>query len=253
MHSAFFGFQQRRWVRSAAPVFLILAALTAAFLLAPGAAIATEESETAPPPDTLNPANRSAEALSAQQTMIFDKGRLSFTARNVSTQELFLALADTGQFMIEGVDLLPITPVSVSYTEMREQDCLTQLLKMVPDVNFIFLAREQRQEGKSVVEKVQIYSKDSSGIAPGEGQSYNPLDFLATGGDLFGEQGGYGGEFGSAPGYIPPSEPPKYIPPDKPPVYIPPAAPPVYIPPANDPVYVPPPSGGDQTADDGGE
>jgi len=102
-----------------------------------------------------------------------------------------------------------------------------------------------------VVEKVQIYSKDSSGIAPGQGQSYNPLDFLVAGGDLFGNQSGFGGDFESAPGYIPPSEAPKYIPPDRPPVYIPPSEPPVYIPPASDPVYVPPSSGGDQTAGDG--
>ena len=123
---------------------------------------------------------------------------------------------------------------------------------LVPDINFIFLAREAPVPAKSVVEKVQIYSKDSTGIAPGQGQSYNPLDFLATGGDLFGDEGGYGGEFGSAPGYVPPSEAPKYIPPDKPPVYIPPAEPPVYIPPASDPVYVPPPSGGEPPADGDG-
>ena len=253
MRPAYSGSRHPRWVRSAVPVCLFFAALAGAFLLVPSAVTASEENDPAAPPAALDPTSRSTEALNALETMVFDKGRLSFTARNVSTQELFLTLADKGQFIIEGVDLLPVTPVSVSYTEMREQDCLTQLLKMVPDINFIFLAREKPEAGKSVVDKVQVYSKDSSGIAPGQGQSYNPLDFLATGGDLFGDQDGYGGEFGSAPGYIPPSEPPKYIPPDKPPVYIPPAEPPVYIPPASDPVYVPPPSGGDQTAGDDGQ
>jgi hypothetical protein len=238
-----------RWVRSAAPVFLCIAALSAAILLVTSTATATEESETKT--ISLNPADRSAEALNALKTMTFAKGRLSFTARNVTTQELLLTLADKGQFIIEGVDLLPITQVSVSYTEMREQDCLNQLLKMVPEINFIFVAREKPVPGKSVVEKVQIYSKDSSGVAPGQGQSYNPLDFLATGGDLFGDQGGFGGDFDTAAGYIPPSEQPKYTPPAEPPVYIPPAEQPVYIPPTSDPVYVPPSSGGDQTADDG--
>ena len=251
MRPAFSGSRQPRRSRSAIPVCLFLTALAAAFLLTPSAVTATEETEPAPPMASLDPTDRSTEALSALETMVFDKGKLSFTARNVPTQELFLTLADKGQFIIEGVDLLPITPVSVSYTDMREQDCLTQLLKMVPDVNFIFLAREKPEQGKSVVEKVQVYSKDSSGIAPGQGQSYNPLDFLATDGNLFGDQGEYSGEFGSAPGYIPPSEPPKYIPPDRPPVYIPPSEPPVYIPPASDPVYVPPSSGEGQTSDDG--
>jgi len=242
-------FCQPRWVRSAVPAGLFIAALAVGFLLVPLAVSATEETD--PKPLSLNPADRSTEALDALETMVFSKGRLSFTARNVSSQELFLTLADKGQFMIEGVDLLPLTTVSVSYTEMREQDCLTQLLKMVPDINFIFITRETAEQGKSVVEKVQIYSKDSSGIAPGQGQSYNPLDFLATGGDLFNNQDGFGGDFGDTPGYIPPSEAPKYIPPDKPPVYIPPSAPPVYIPPASDPVYVPPPAGGEQADDDG--
>jgi hypothetical protein len=224
--------------------------LAVVFLLVPQAVAAGEEND--PEPTSFNPAHRSPEALSALETMVFTKGRLSFTARNVSAQELFLTLADKGQFMIEGVDLLPITPVSVSYTEMREQDCLTQLLKMAPEINFIFLAREKVEPGKSVVAKVQIYSKESSGIAPGQGQNYNPLDFLATGGDLFGDQGdGFGEDYGDAPGYIPPAEAPKYIPPEQPPVYIPPSEPPVYIPPASDPVYVPPPAGGEQSEDDG--
>lgn len=249
MHSAPSRSRQSRWVRTAAPVCLFIAALATVFLLMPCAATATEDAE--PALASLNPAHRSAEALNALETMVFEKGRLSFIARNVTTQELFLSLADRGQFMIEGVDLLPITPVSVSYTEVLEQDCLTQLLKMVPDINFIFLAREKPEPGKSVVEKVQIYSKDSSGISPGKGQSYNPLDFLAAGGNLFGDQGSFGGDFQSSPGYIPPSEAPKYIPPAEPPVYIPPAEPPVYIPPASDPVYVPPSGGGDQTSDDG--
>lgn len=240
---------QPRWVRSAAPVILLIVAFTTASLLVPRIATATEDAETKP--ISLNPAHRSVEALSALETMVFQKGRLSFTARNVTTQELLLSLADRGQFIIEGVDLLPITKVSVSYTEMREQDCLTQLLKMVPEINFIFIARENPVKGISVVEKVQIYSKDSSGVAQGQGQSYNPLDFLATGGDLFGDQGGFGEDFESAAGYIPPSEQPKYVPPAEPPVYIPPASDPVYIPPTSDPVYVPPSSGGDQTADDG--
>jgi len=240
-----------RQSRSALPVCLLLAALViAALLAAPGAASATDEKTAADA--QLNPANRSKAALEALDTMVFDKGRLSFTARNVPAQELLLTRADRGQFIIEGVDLLPMTPVSVSYTEMREQDCMTQLLKMVPDINFIFLAREKPAPGRSVVEKVQIYSKESTGISPGQGQSYNPLDFLATGGDLFGDQGdGYGSGFGDAAGYIPPAEPPKYIPPDKPPVYIPPAEPPVYIPPASDPVYVPPPTDGGQADDNG--
>ncbi len=244
------GSRQPRWVHSAAPVCLFLTALAVVFLLVPHPVSATEEND--PEPLSLNPAHRTPEALNALETMVFSKGRLSFTARNVSAKELFLTLADKGQFMIEGVDLLPVAPVSVSYTEVREQDCLTQLLKMAPDINFIFLAREKAEPGKSVVEKVQIYSKESSGIAPGQGRNYNPLDFLATGGDLFDDQGGgYGEDFGDAPGYIPPSEAPKYIPPDKPPVYIPPSEPPVYIPPASDPVYVPPPTGGEQAEDDG--
>jgi len=251
MGSALKKSRRPRLFRSSVPVCLILAALVAVVLLAPSAAIATED-EGGSILASLNPADRSKVAQDAQKTMVFAKGRLSFTARNVPTQELFLALADTGQFIIEGVDLLPATPVSVSFADMREQDCLTQLLKLVPDINFIFLAREKSVTGKSIVEKVQIYSKDSSGIAPGSGQSYNPLDFLGGGGDLFGGQGGgFGDGYGSAPGYVPPSEPPKYIPPDKPPVYIPPAAPPVYIPPANDPVYVPPSGGGEQAPDDG--
>jgi len=235
-------------MRAALLICLCLTVLAVGLLPTPRTALATEEAETSEV-RSLNPANRSTEALDALKTMAFEKGRLSFTARNVSTQELLLTLADKGQFIIEGVDLLPLSAVSVSFSNEREQDCLTQLLKMVPDINFIFLARTAPEEGKSRVEKVQIYSKDSSGIAPGEGQSYNPLDFLATGGDLFGDQSGYGGDYGSAPGYIPPSEPPKYIPPDKPPVYIPPASDPVYIPPASDPVYVPPSSSDGQQSD----
>jgi hypothetical protein len=211
-------------LRIAAAATLILG-LAAATALAAG----TTQGKASP---------RSAAAQEAMRTMVFDKGKVSFTARNVALQELFKTLADQGQFSIENVDLIPQTPVSVSFDQVREQECFTQLLQQIPEINFIFLTKNSSPSGRSAIEKVQIYPQDSTGIAPGSRSTYNPADALmnepAFGGNLF------GGEGGDEPKYIPPEEPPKYIPPEEPPAYIPPDKPPEYIPPDKAPVYIAP-------------